>query len=146
MSTTTLNKVLGVREQQKLSAQMNYNLSIATFEEVATKLYSLLKKKEEAQGSQEESMQVPTSIDMIKFQAEYIEQLTVKIANMQKEVQLARYKMDQKHEELTEAHVEVKKFEKMIEFKKKTEDDRLKKEEAATMDDISIQQYLSRIK
>lgn len=146
MSATTLNKVLNVREREKLSAQKDYNLSIATFENVATKLYSLLKKKEEAQESQEISMQVPTSIEMIKYQSEYIEQLTVKIANMQKEVQLARYKMDQKHEELTEAHVEVKKFEKMIEIKKKTEDERLRKEEAAAMDEISIQQYLSQIK
>lgn len=146
MSIETLNKVLNVREKEKLDAQKAYNLAIKSFEDVATQLYNLLKEKEEAEETIEASFQEPTSIMLIKQQVEYIEILSQKITKLQTEVQKARDEMNQKHGKLTAAHVEVKKFEKIIEIRRKTEEEILKKQDEAFMDEISIQQYISQVK
>ncbi|MBU5466777.1 flagellar export protein FliJ [Virgibacillus sp. MSJ-26] len=146
MSTVALGKVLTVREREKVDAQKAYNLSIKSFEDVATRLYTLLKKKEEAEETYEASFHESTSIDMIKQQVEYIENLSYKIASLQEQVQKARSEMEQQHGKLTAAHVEVKKFEKVIETRRKTEEEVEKRREEAFLDEISIQQYLSQVK
>lgn len=146
MSTVALSKVLNVREKEKVDAEKAYNLAIKSFEEVATRLYTLLKKKEEAEEDFERTFKEPKSIEMIKQQGEHIEILSQKIAKLQQEVQKARNEMDQKHGKLTTAHIEVKKFEKVIESRLETEKEIERKKEEAFLDEISIQQYLSQVK
>lgn len=146
MGTVTLTKVLNIREQEKMDAQMAYNQSLKTFEEIATRLYMLLKKKEAAEETYEVSIQDSMQIEKIRQQMDYIEILSRKIVDLERDVQKAREEMNLKHSKLENAHVEVKKFEKIIENRQQTKAEMLRKQEEATMDEISIQQYLSQTK
>ncbi|MEC5422692.1 flagellar export protein FliJ [Virgibacillus sp. C22-A2] len=141
--TIALSKILHVREREKNDAQKAYYQSTAYFEEMATQLYNLLRRKEEAEETYEDHLQTIISLDKIREQLTFIEKLNSQILKRQREVQLARSDMESKQLKLTDAHVEVKKFEKIIEVRKKSEDDKLQKIEKASMDEISIQQYLS---
>jgi len=139
----SLSKILNVREQEKKSAEKDYRTSMDAFETIAMKLYSALKKKETAESAYETYLQEVTPIDVIKEQVSYIEVLNKQIVHLQNEVQKARYEMETKQDMLAEAHIEVKKFEKIIEHRKLEKEELIKKEEKAMMDEISIQQYLS---
>lgn len=141
--TASLLKVLTVRENEKKIAQKAFLKSQDTFEEIATKLYKLLKKKEIAEESYDNYIQTFTSIDMIKEQIAYIEKLNDKINHLQREVQIARSQMEQKQTVLNEAYVEVKKFESVIESREKTAAEKTEQMEKSFMDEISIKQYLS---
>lgn len=141
--TASLLKVLTVRENEKKVAQKAFLKSQDTFEEVATKFYKLLKKKEIAEESYDNYIQTFTSIDMIKEQIAYIEKLNDKINQLQREVQIARNQMEQKQIVLNEAFVEVKKFESIIESREKTAAEKTERMEKSFMDEISINQYLS---
>ncbi|HLR74694.1 MAG TPA: flagellar export protein FliJ [Virgibacillus sp.] len=140
----TLEKILHVRENEKKNAQKAHHQSIKSFEDVATKLYNLLRKKEAAEDSYESSLQSTTTITEIKQQVLYIEQLNKHIVQLQDQVNQARSMMEKKQQALTHAHVEVKKFEKIIEHRHQERKDIEQKQENASMDEISIQQYLSR--
>lgn len=140
----TLEKILHIRENEKESAQKAHHQSIEVFEKVATELYELLKKKEAAEEDYESSLNSTTTIISIKQQSRYIEQLNRKIMQLQREVNRARNKMNQKHEALTNAHIEVKKFEKIIERRINQRRFEQQKQENAMMDEISIQQYINR--
>lgn len=142
--TTALSKVLHIRENEKTQAQKAYQKSIDIFEEVATQLYELLRKKEKAEALYETYLQASTPIDKIREQAGYIENLSNQIITLQQEVQHARGEMESNHDHLSEAHVEVKKFEKIIQYRQEETAALIKKNEKDSMDEISIQQYLSR--
>ncbi|MEI3597121.1 MULTISPECIES: flagellar export protein FliJ [unclassified Oceanobacillus] len=141
--TVSLTKLLNVRENEKKVAQKAFLNSQEAFEKVATKLYELLKKKEMAEESYDEFIQDQTPLERIKEQITYIENLNDAIIHLQREVQFARTQMEQKQQHLTDAHIEVKKFESIIEKRKQQETDRRAKLEKAFMDEISINQYLS---
>ena len=146
MGTTTLTKVLHIREREKIDAQKAYNQSMESFEEVATRLYQLLKKKEDAEVAYEISIQEPTPIEIIRQQMDYIEMLSRKIIKLEQDLQKARTEMENKHGKLKDAHVEVKKFEKIIQIRKQSAKEMEKKLEKETMDEISINQYLAKQK
>ena len=141
--TASLLKVLTVRENEKKLAQKAFLKSQDTFEEVATKLYKLLKKKEIAEESYDNYIQTFTSIEKIKEQISYIEKLSAKINHLQGEVQLARNQMDKKQIVLNETYIEVKKFESIIESREKSAAEKTERMEKSFMDEISINQYLS---
>ncbi|HLS07991.1 flagellar export protein FliJ [Lentibacillus sp.] len=141
--TAALSKILHVRENEKNVAEKSYQKSIDLFEEVATRLYNLLRKKETAESSYEDYLQQTTSIDKIREQSAYIEKLNKQIVELQSEMQRARNDMEAKHERLNHAYVEVKKFEKIIEHRHKENAAIIRKHEQALMDEISVQQYLS---
>ncbi|TFJ94666.1 flagellar export protein FliJ [Lentibacillus salicampi] len=142
--TAAFSRILHVRENEKKNAQKTYQKSIDIFEEVATQLYSLLRKKETAEQSYEEYLQQTIPIDKIRGQLTYIEKLNHQIVELQRDVQKARNEMDANHERLNNAHVEVKKFEKIMEHRQEKSREMTKKHENESMDNISIQQYLSR--
>ncbi|RLL45317.1 flagellar export protein FliJ [Oceanobacillus piezotolerans] len=141
--TMTLTKVLHVRENEKKVAQKDYALSMEKFETLATELYNLLKKKEEAETLYENYIQSTTPIEKMRQLIDYQEKLTEQILLVQFQVQLAREDMEQKQSRLTEAHVEVKKYEKVIEIRKKEEIEEQVRKEKAFMDELSINQFLS---
>ncbi|MFC4557117.1 flagellar export protein FliJ [Virgibacillus kekensis] len=142
--TVALSKILHVRENEKQDAQKAYQLAVDSFEDTATKLYNLLRKKEAVEELYENSLHKPTSIETIREQAGYMDMLNAQVNILQVDVQHARGKMESKHEELKTAHVEVKKFEKIIEHRDTDRIQLMKKNEAVSMDEISVQQYLSR--
>ncbi|MBN6204957.1 flagellar export protein FliJ [Ralstonia pickettii] len=141
--TVSLIKVLNVRENEKKVAQKAYLKSQDAFEEVATKLYNVLKKKEQAEASYDNYIQTTSSLERIKEQIAYIEKLNTQIIHLQREVQFARDQMDKKQVVLNEAYIEVKKFENIIENRRKNAAEKTKKMEKSFMDEISINQYLS---
>lgn len=142
-NTAALSKILNVREQEKTTAEKSYHQSMEVFEGIATKLYKELKRKEVAEASYEQSLQTACSIDIIKEQSLFIEKLTSQIIKLQFDVQRARKSMEAEQEKLAEAYVEVKKFEKIIEHRNDIKMKQIQKLEKATMDEISIRQFLS---
>lgn len=142
--TTSLSKILHVRELEKHKAQKAYSYSQERFESHATQLYTLLRKKEEAEASYEDYLQTMASIRQIQEQLTYIEQLRVQIHDLQQAVQKARSEMENKQQSLTSAHVEVKKFEKIIELRQEQQKELAQKDEEKLMDSISIQQFSNR--
>ncbi|MFD2044103.1 flagellar export protein FliJ [Ornithinibacillus salinisoli] len=138
-----INKILNIREKEKKDAQHAYQQSMDDFERIATTLYTLLRKKEVAEQAYEDSLQEATQINSIKDQLEYIEMLNKQISNLQQEVQQARTVMETKQSNLTSAHVEVKKYEKIIEFRHNKNEKEEKRLENFMMDEVSIQQFLS---
>lgn len=141
--TVSLSKVLNVRENEKKMAQKAYISSRDIFEEVATKLYHALKKKEEAEAAYDRFIQKQTSIERIREQISYIEKLNQEIIHLQNQYQLARNEMEQKQEVLTDAYIEVKKFESIIEKRKRQEAEKTARMENLFMDEISINQFLN---
>lgn len=141
--TVSLSKVLNVRENEKKMAQKAYISSRDIFEEVATKLYHVLKKKEEAEAAYDQFIQKQTSIERIREQISYIEKLNQEIIHLQNQYQLARNEMEQKQEVLTDAYIEVKKFESIIEKRKRQEAEKTARMENLFMDEISINQFLN---
>ncbi|MGM8364137.1 flagellar export protein FliJ [Virgibacillus sp. W0181] len=138
-----LTTVLQLREKEKENAQIAHHQSQKAFEEIATELYTLLKKKETAEGSYASTLSKSMPIDKIKEQLAYIEALNVKIMRLQDHVNRARKEMEEKQSILTEAYVEVKKFEKVIENRNIEAEKITLKHEQTLMDELSIRQYLS---
>lgn len=141
-SIQTLTKILQVRENEKKEAQIAHKQSVDLFEEVAQKLYVLLRKKEVADKNFSLVTSKKTSIEVIKEQSKHIENLSKQIIHLQSKVNNARNNMELKRSQLTEAHVEVKKFEKIIENRHDQHIERIEKTENDLMDEVSIQQYL----
>lgn len=140
--TIALSKILHIREKEKMDAEKSYQQSMAFFENIATRLYTLLKKKETAENSFDSHLQEFVPIEKIKEQVIYIEELNKQIINLQSEVNKARNEMDANQSKLTNAHIEVKKFEKMIAHREQVKKKVLQKYENEMMNEISIQQYL----
>ncbi|GAB4072513.1 hypothetical protein GCM10028778_03420 [Barrientosiimonas marina] len=141
--TAALTKVLHIRENEKDHAQKAYQTSIDQFENVATELYELLRKKETAEAAYEQCLQKPVPINKVREQADYIANLTEQITDLQNHVQRARNNMETKHQHLSQAYVEMKKFEKLIEKRQRDSAAVVKKQEEAAMDEMSMQQYMS---
>lgn len=141
--TKTLTKVLDIREREKDAAQKAYNQAMQHFEDVATKLYQTLKKKEDAEESYDQYLKDMVQIDRLMDQMAYIESLNRQIVLLQYQVNQARTQMELKQQSLTHAHIEVKKFEKLIETRKQEQQQTELKQEQMFMDDMSVQQFLS---
>lgn len=137
-------KILTVREQEKNETEIAYKESVRTFEEVATKLYELLKKKEDLLNYQQERLTIGASIDEVSHYAKFIDSMEKMIESVQQKVIQARAKMQWHEEKLLEKNLEVRKFEKMKEndfelFKE--EQNRL---EVIQLDELSCQAYNKR--
>lgn len=143
--TAVLRKILHVREQEQKDAQVEQLKATDSFEEVAKNLYRVLKTKEQAEEGLEQSMQKKATITRIKEQASYIDTLNKKIAALQRDVQVARQKMEVKQEKLTETHIEVKKIEKIIENREQERIKHERKLEMMEMDEISIRQFMTQV-
>lgn len=141
--TAVLTKILDIREKEKQDAQLAYRKSVDVFEEVATELLDLLRKKEAAESSYEQGLTSNMHLNFIQDQLAYIESLEKKVSELQGKVSYARSNMEMKQQVLSDAHVETKKFEKIIEFRTSELLDKVKKVEESFMNEVSIQQYLS---
>lgn len=138
-----LEKILNIREQEKSEAQIEKNKATDYFEKVAKNLYYALKKKEQAEDGLYKYMKGKATITKIKEQSLYIDALNKKILTLQEQVQLARTQMEASQVKLTDAHVEVKKVEKLIEKRKSDQLELEQKLEKIEMDEISIRQFMN---
>lgn len=140
--TDSLQKIVQIRESEKKNAERLHLQSVHIFEQLALKMYNALKKKEATEEAYEMNIQHTVSIDKMEQHTRYIEQLHTSITNMQKEVNDARNVMHEKQEYVTDAYIELKKMEKILEKRKEKEKLYLAKKESAFMDELSIQQFL----
>src|SRR5690625_7069952 len=100
--TAVLYKVLEVKEQEKQQAQINRVRAVDEFEKVAHQLYQQLKEKEVAEERYIEKMQDQFTIDKMKAQSLYINNLSSRIVMLQQHVQKARRSEDTR---LNSSHV-----------------------------------------
>lgn len=137
-------KILTLKEKEKKDAYARYSEALKAFEEVAEKLYRLLKKKEDLLAFQQEKLISGLSVQEIRHQQVFLDNLEKIIEHYQKEVIQARNKLNLFQNILHEKNMEVKKYEKIQEkdFNKFLEI--IKINENKQMDEISIQQFISR--
>jgi flagellar FliJ protein len=137
-------KILTLKEKEKKDAYARYSEALKAFEEVAEKLYRLLKKKEDLLAFQQEKLISGLSVQEIRHQQVFLDNLEKIIEHYQKEVIQARNKLNLFQNILHEKNMEVKKYEKIQEkdFNKFLEI--IKINENKQMDEISIQQFISK--
>ncbi len=107
--------VLTIREQEKQQSEIAYKESVQAFEKIASKLYELLKKKEDLISYQTEKLKVGATIHEIHHFSSFIDNLEQSINDVQQKVMQARTKMNWHEQKLVEKSLEVRKFEKMRE-------------------------------
>lgn len=135
------DKVLSFREQEKTETEIEYKKSVESFEKVATELYELLKKKEDASKAHQEKMMQGFRITEVHHYVRFIDTLEKRIANLQMTVMKARSKMNWFEEKLLERSIEVKKFEKMKEKDQEHYQAELEHVEASLLDEISTMKF-----
>ncbi|PLS16677.1 flagellar export protein FliJ [Bacillus sp. M6-12] len=137
-------KILTIKEKEKNDAFTRYNESRKSFEEVAEKLYKLLKKKEDLEAFQKDKLAAGLPVQEIRHHQQFMENLDRIIDHYQKAVIEARSKMEFLHGKLLEHNMEVKKFEKIKEKDFQRFLDTRREDDNRNMDEISIQQFLGR--
>ena len=138
------DKILTIKEKEKSDARAKYNEAQKSFEQVAEKLYNLLKKKEELIDFQQIKLSRGLSVQEIRHNQLFMGNLEKLIEQCQKEVMQARYKMNLQQDRLKEKNIEVKKYEKIKEKDLQKYLEVVKVAENKQMDEISIQQFLSK--
>lgn len=137
-------KIMSVKEREKNEALSAYNTSVKRFEEVAEKLYDLLKKKEDLESYQSMKLVSGLAVQEIRHHQQFINNLQKSIEQYQQMVQNARNHMLFQQEKLMQKNIEVKKYEKMKEKGLHEFLEEIKHIEARQMDDISIQHFVHR--
>lgn len=137
------HKIKEIRDQEKNRTQKLYQQNLEVFEIKATELYEVLKEKEESEKSFEKMLNSNTiqAFAFIQHQ-QYIKRLEKEIEALQPKVHEAREALRKSQINFNDAHVEVKKFEKLIEGKLEKQMLQLKEAENKQMDELSISQYI----
>ncbi len=136
--------ILNVREQEKNETEIAYKESVRSFEEIATRLYELLKKKEDLIAFQQERLVTGSSIDEISHYARFLDSMEKTIDDVQKKVVQARTKMNWHEQKLLEKNLEVRKFEKMRERDFEVYKEEQNRLETVLLDEISSLTYNKR--
>lgn len=134
-------KVLTYREQEKTETEVEYKGAVRDFELVATKLYELLKKKEDTLSEQQIKMTTGFSINEIHHYARFIASLEKTITDVQQQVLQARSKMTWYEGKLLEKTLEVRKFEKMKEKDREHHREEMNHQEAIQLDELSTLKF-----
>lgn len=137
-------KILTIKEKEKNDALATYNEAQKKFQQTAEKLYKLLKKKEELIDFQQYKLSTGLSVQEIRHNQLFMGNLEKIIAQCQQDVIKARQQMNLQQEILKEKNIEVKKYEKIKEKDFEKFLDVIKVAENKQMDEISIQQFLSK--
>ncbi|PQD95865.1 flagellar export protein FliJ [Pradoshia eiseniae] len=137
-------KIMSLREKEKTESQTKYNLAVKEFETEAEKLYRMLKKKEELLDEQAERLRQGLSVQQVRHNLSFLENHEQLIQHYQRRVIETRNKMNFYHQILVEKNMEVKKYEKMKEKDVQAFMEQVNQMENRQMDEISIQQYMSR--
>ncbi|MGG0844175.1 flagellar export protein FliJ [Peribacillus simplex] len=137
-------KILTIKEKEKTDALAKYNTALKKFEEVAEKLYKLLRKKEDLLEFQQEKLRNGLSVQEIRHHQLFMDNLEKLLSHCQQEVIEARYKMNVQRDILMARNIEVEKYEKMKENDFYKFLDVIKEAENKQMDEISIRQFLSK--
>ena len=134
-------KILTVCEQEKTETELAYKESVRSFEEIATKLYELLKKKEDLIAFQQERLKIGSSIDEISHYSRFITSMERMIEEVQQKVVQARTKMNWHEQKLLEKNLEVRKYEKVREKDFEAYKEEQNRLETILLDEISSITY-----
>ena len=134
-------KVLTVCEQEKTETEIAYKEAVQSFEKIATKLYELLKKKEDLITFQQERLKIGSSIDEISHYSRFIDSMEKTIEEVQQKVVQARTKMNWHEQKLLEKNLEVRKYEKMREKDFEAYKEEQNRLETIVLDEISSITY-----
>ncbi|MDL0418840.1 flagellar export protein FliJ [Caldibacillus thermoamylovorans] len=137
--TFKLEKLLDLREKEKEEQVFMYEKAIRKFEDVAEKLYQLLKKKEDIEQQQLKKIESGVSIQEIRLGQHYLLNLQKEIDSYQQLVFHARKHMQEEEQRLIEKNIEVKKMEKMKSKEYEKFLHFLDVEDRKVMDEISMQ-------
>ncbi|MFJ8261536.1 flagellar export protein FliJ [Rummeliibacillus sp. NPDC094406] len=135
------DKVITVKQQEKDQTEIAYKDASKSFEDVATKLYDLLRKKEDLIVFQEKKLANGATIDEIHHYSRFLDSVEKSIDDTQQKVIRARSKMEWHKDKLLEKSLECRKYEKMKEKDYQTyqkEQDRL---EMIQLDELSSIAY-----
>ncbi|WP_163536796.1 flagellar export protein FliJ [Gracilibacillus sp. YIM 98692] len=136
-----LDRIKLVKDNEAEKIRGAYQDSEQQFEQEATHLYKLLKKKEEVESLYTESLYQKTQVQQLQAYQQYLNYLTPTIMERQKKVNQARQNMYELQDQLTDQYIEVKKIEKIIEKRKQKQSELEKVQEQMRMDDISVRRY-----
>ncbi|RKQ19794.1 flagellar export protein FliJ [Ureibacillus endophyticus] len=139
--TYRFEKILTIREQEKQETEIAYKESVRDFEEVATRLYEALKKKEDLIAYQNERLSIGATIDKIHHFSSFINSLEKSIAELQTKVMQARTKMNWYEQKMIEKNIEVRKFEKMKEKDYQIFKEEQERSEMLYLDELSSLMY-----
>lgn len=137
-------KLLTIKENEKDMVIGEYNEAVHKFETAATKLYELLKQKEDVEAQQNSQFQSGLYIGQIQSQQRFMLLLEKSIGESQLQVAKTRKNMELKQQLLLEKNIEVRKYEKIREKARDAYIQLEKAEENKLMDEISIQQFMYR--
>lgn len=138
------DKIMQIKEKEKVESVAIYQSAVRKFEEAAEKLYELLKRKEDLETFQSSKLEGGLPIQEIRHHQQFILNMQKSIEYYQKMVQNARNRMNFYQEKLLEMTIEVKKYEKVKQKDFRLYNEEIKQSEGRQMDDISIQQYMNR--
>lgn len=138
------DKVMTVKQQEKNQTEIAFKDAQKSFEDIATKLYTLLKKKEDLIEYHEKKLLSGSSINEMRHHTKFLESIERSIAETQQKVVLARSKMEWHKDKLLETSLEYRKYEKMKEKDYRSyikEQDRL---ELIQLDELSSIAYYNK--
>jgi flagellar protein FliJ len=140
----TFQRIRDIRDREKQESQKVHKEAVDTFEKQAELLYETLRKKEEAVDKFNQTLtERAVEANAIVQHQRYIKRLEERIDSLQPAVQKARVHMQHSQVKLSAAHIEVKKFDTLIENKEAKQLNWIKSEENRNMDELSMQQYLN---
>jgi len=141
-SIAQFEKILTIRTTEKDLAMKEYQDSVEEFETVALELYNLLKEKEELEEELSNKFHSQVTVQEIQHYQTYLQILEKQILAANQKVQQSREKMELKKQKLSDSYIEMKKFERIVDVKKKEFLEHIAKLENEQMNEISIQQFL----
>jgi flagellar FliJ protein len=136
-----MEKILDVRVREKQTLQGHYQKAVETFEETATMLYEMLRKKEELEEKQSTYLTQGGNMEAIHQFQRYAAILSQQIDTYQKKVLSDRSKMESAQQELMDKSVDVKKYERLKSRQYEVYKSTLNEVELKTNDELSIFRY-----
>ncbi|WNF35459.1 flagellar export protein FliJ [Bacillaceae bacterium IKA-2] len=141
----SLQKILEIREDDKIKAEKEFTQATKQFEDVATKLFEQLKKKEQYENEYYKRIETGIHIFEIQHSHTLLNQMQLQIDRQQNFTQKARDNMNRKQEVLVVKSIEQKKYEKMKQIKREKYIEETKHQENLLMDEISVQQFMRKL-
>ncbi|MFC7392551.1 flagellar export protein FliJ [Scopulibacillus cellulosilyticus] len=109
----SMQRVLHITENEKKQLESEYQTFYQMFEQLANELLCLMKKKEEVQTQLQQELKTSVTVDDIKSQINYVENLEKRIEDQQRKYDQARERLESFQLVLKEKTIEIKKYEKL---------------------------------
>ena len=138
------DQVMIVKQQEKDQTEIAYKDAKKSFEDIATRLYNLLKKKEDLINFQEKKLAKGATINEIHHYSSFLNSVEKSIDETQQKVIQARSKMEWHKDKLIEKSLECRKYEKMKEKDYQTYHKEQERLEMIELDELSSIAYYNK--